>query len=124
MPQGGTHAVTVPGAVAGWAALHASFRTDDAGVGAGAGHGDCARGFPVSELTAAEWRGSLAPLRAHPTAGRTFLPDGGRHTRARCSGIPIWRARYAQLAAAGRDAFYEGEIATPAAGLLGQTSAA
>jgi gamma-glutamyltranspeptidase/glutathione hydrolase len=118
MPQGGPHAVTVPGAVAGWGALHRRFgRLTLASVLAPA-VAIASEGFPVSELVADEWRGSLATLRAHPSAGRTFLRDGEAPHAGALFRNPDLARTYAQLAAAGRDAFYEGEIAARVVGAL------
>src|SRR5262245_53551905 len=55
MPQTGIHSVTVPGAVAGWMALHEKFGHDsfDTNLSAAIAHAE--QGFPVSEITASEW---------------------------------------------------------------------
>ena len=78
MPQSGIHAVTVPGAVAGWALLHERFgRLSLEAILSAAIH-LAEEGFPVSELTAAEWAGSEATLRADASASRTpSCRDGG-----------------------------------------------
>ncbi|HEY6508727.1 MAG TPA: gamma-glutamyltransferase [Vicinamibacterales bacterium] len=111
MPQAGVHAVTVPGAVAGWAALHGRFgRLPLAKVLAPAM--SVARGgFPVSELTAAEWQGSESTLRGSASATRTFLPRDRppRVGEMFCNADVAWT--YEQIAAGGREAFYEGDIA-------------
>jgi gamma-glutamyltranspeptidase/glutathione hydrolase len=111
MPPTGIHAVTVPGAVAGWSRLRDRFgrkpwsRILDAGIAA------AHDGVPVTELTAAEWAGSGALLRDHRQASATFLP-GGRAPRAgELFRNPDLAWTYEQIAANGREAFYQGEIA-------------
>jgi gamma-glutamyltranspeptidase/glutathione hydrolase len=111
MPQAGIHAVTIPGAVAGWAALHARFGRLPLSRVLAPAVSMARDGFPVSELTAAEWQGSELTLAAHPNAIRTFLPAG----RAPRVG-EIFRNRdlartLDQIGAHGRDAFYDGDIA-------------
>src|SRR6266850_3510550 len=55
MPQQGIHAVTVPGAVSGWMALHERFgkATLETILSAAIAHAE--NGFPVSEITSLEW---------------------------------------------------------------------
>ena len=69
-------------------------------------------GFPVPEITAAEWAGRRSPA-ARRRRGRARLPAGrpGAARRARCSGIPISRRPIARSPSDGRDAFYRGDIA-------------
>ncbi len=111
MPQSGAHAVTVPGAVAGWTLLHERFgrvpltRLLESAIAV------AEQGFPVAEITSEEW-GNQAPfLRRDPEAARTFLPEG----RPLALG-EVFRNRdlawtYRQIAANGREGFYEGEVA-------------
>jgi gamma-glutamyltranspeptidase/glutathione hydrolase len=112
MPQTGIHAVTVPGAVSAWAALGGRFgRLPLADVLAPAirlADG----GFPVPEITAAEWAGSEGLLREDGEAARVFL-SGGRAPRVG----EVFRNgdladTYRRIAAGGRDAFYAGDVAT------------
>jgi len=118
MPQAGPHAVTVPGAVAGWAALHRRFGQMTLASVLAPAMAIAREGFPVSELVADEWRGSVATLRASPSAGRTFLQDGEAPHAGALFRNPDLAHTYAQLAATGRDAFYEGEIAARVVGAL------
>ena len=76
MPQQGIHAVTVPGAVSGWMALHERFgkATLETILSAAIAHAE--NGFPVSEITSLEWLGSMSLLRSDPSAGAAYLPDG------------------------------------------------
>lgn len=112
IPDLGPLAVSVPGAVDGWFALHNRF-----------GHLPMAdilapaiqyaeTGFPVSELIAFYWQQSIPRLARFPGFLDTFTVDG---RRAPAEG-DIWRnpdlaQTYRRLAAEGRDVFYEGPLA-------------
>src|SRR5262247_2394936 len=76
MPQHGIHAVTVPGAVSGWMALHERFGRAPLDVILSAATAHAEDGFPVSEITALEWAGAMPLLRTDANAIRTYLPDG------------------------------------------------
>src|SRR5262249_23097334 len=54
MPQQGIHAVTVPGAVSGWIALHERFGRTPLSTVLSAAIAHAEHGFPVSEITALE----------------------------------------------------------------------
>jgi len=111
MPQTGIHAVTIPGAVAGWAKLHERFgRLKLADVLAPA-IAVAEQGFPVPEITAAEWEGSTALLRATEEAARVYLPGGSAPRVGQVFRNPDLAMNYRMIAADGRDAFYRGPIA-------------
>jgi gamma-glutamyltranspeptidase/glutathione hydrolase len=111
MPQTGIHAVTVPGAVAGWALLHQRFGRArfesilEPAIAAAEG------GFPVTEIVAAEWANAERFLRDNPQAALTYLP----RDRAPAAGEMFRNAdlgqTYRAIAANGSDAFYQGDIA-------------
>jgi gamma-glutamyltranspeptidase/glutathione hydrolase len=110
MPQSGPHAVTVPGAVAGWDALHRRFgRAGFASVLAPA-IAIAREGFAVSELVAGEWQGSEAALQADAGASRTFLVDGRAPAAGTIFRNPDLAASYELIAASGGAAFYEGDL--------------
>ena len=111
MPFGGIHTVTVPGAVAGWVALHQRFgRLPLADVLAPAIF-YAARGFPVSDVIAARWAQWTDKLSADANAAATYLPDG----RAPRSGELFVNRDLAKtlrrIAADGASGFYEGATA-------------
>jgi gamma-glutamyltranspeptidase/glutathione hydrolase len=111
MPQSGIHSVTVPGAVAGWMALHEKFGRVpmDTVLSAAIGHAE--NGFPVPEITALEWAGSVPALRSDRNATTTYLPAG----RAPIAGVVFRNPDLARtlraIARDGGDAFYRGDIA-------------
>ena len=76
MPESGIHAVTVPGAVAGWEALRARLGTWPMSDLLAAAIFYADEGFPVSDVIAASWMGLTEKLAAEPDAAKTYLPDG------------------------------------------------
>jgi gamma-glutamyltranspeptidase/glutathione hydrolase len=111
MPQTGIYSVTVPGAVAAWSALSARFgRLSMADVLQPAIR-IAERGFPVPEITAAEWEGGRELLLADAEAARVYLPGGQPPRVGQVFTNPDLAFTYRLLASEGRDAFYTGEIA-------------
>ncbi|HYS26544.1 MAG TPA: gamma-glutamyltransferase [Vicinamibacterales bacterium] len=111
MPQNGIHSATVPGAVSGWMALHGKFGRlpFDSLLSAAMAHAE--NGFPVSEITALEWQGSVVQLRdRHATA--TFLPGGRAPAAGELFRNPALARTLGAIAREGGDAFYRGEVAT------------
>jgi gamma-glutamyltranspeptidase/glutathione hydrolase len=111
MPQGGIHTVTVPGAVAGWDALHAKLGSLPMSALLAPAIAYADEGFPVSDVIAAHWALLADKLAAEPNAAATYLPDG-RPPRAgeifRNGGLASSLRRIAQRGATG---FYEGPTA-------------
>jgi gamma-glutamyltranspeptidase len=113
-PRGPRAALTVPGAVDGWAQAHARFGRMP--------FADCLRpaidlardGFPVAESPAryaAEYRDLLA--------GTPYLgPGGAPPRRGDILRLPRLADTLEAIATGGRDAFYEGEIAAAIAAHL------
>jgi gamma-glutamyltranspeptidase/glutathione hydrolase len=111
MPDLGIHAVTVPGAVAGWGALSARFgRLPLADVLAPA-IAYAEDGFPVSDIIASRWAGWVEKLASDPETAKTYLVDG----RAPRAGEIFRNARLAaslrRIAVDGADGFYLGPTA-------------
>ena len=111
MPQTGIHSVTIPGAVAAWSRIHERFgKLRFADVMAPA-IGVAEQGFPVSEITAAEWEGSATLLQATEESARVYLPGGWAPRVGQMFRNPDLAMNYRMIAADGRDAFYRGPIA-------------
>jgi len=111
MPQTGIHSVTIPGAVAAWSMLHQRFGKLPLADVLAPAIGIAEAGFPVSEITAAEWEGSTALLQASEESARVYLP-GGRAPRAGdVFRNPDLAMSYRLIASDGRDAFYRGPLA-------------
>jgi gamma-glutamyltranspeptidase/glutathione hydrolase len=111
MPQIGIHSVTIPGAVAGWSMLSGRFGTLPLADVLAPAIGIADTGFPVSEITAAEWNGGAALLQATEESARVYLPGGWAPRAGQLFRNPDLAASYRALAEHGRDAFYRGSIA-------------
>jgi gamma-glutamyltranspeptidase/glutathione hydrolase len=112
MPAAGIHSVTIPGAVAGWQALHQRF-------------GKLAwkelfqpaifyaqNGYPVPEIIHGYWEGSAEGLQADPESRRTFLPGGRVPAAGEIFKNPDLAKALRLVARAGAAAFYRGKIAS------------
>ena len=110
MPQAGMHSVTVPGAVAAWSKLRDRFGRKPLGELLSSAIHIAEEGFPVPELTAAEWKSSEAHLRTNHEAARLYLPNNQAPAVGQIFRNPDLAATYRTLAADGRDAFYRGTI--------------
>src|SRR5438128_10866743 len=111
MPQTGIHSVTVPGAVSGWMALHEKFgrASFDTILSAAIAHAE--NGFPVSEITALEWLGSVPALQVDRSAAALYLPGGRPPASGDLFRNPDLARTLRAIARDGRDAFYRGEVA-------------
>lgn len=111
MPQLGIDSVTVPGAVDGWAKLHARwgklpwrdlfqpaiFYAD--------------HGLPVAEIIHDYWKGAESSLESNPESRRVFLPDGKVPEFGQVFKNPDVARALSLVANQGESAFYKGEIA-------------
>jgi gamma-glutamyltranspeptidase/glutathione hydrolase len=111
MPQAGIDSVTVPGAVAGWQALHKRF-----------GHlpwkdlfqpaiSYAEDGYPVPELIASFWSDSVDWLSKDPEAMRIYLPGGKPPAPGQVFQNHDLAKSLRLVAENGPDVFYKGEIA-------------
>ncbi len=111
MPYRGIHAVTVPGAVGGWTALHDQFgKLPLRDVLAPAIH-FAEHGFPVAEITAGLWSRSQEMLAGDPASAATFLIDGTTPAPGQIFRNPDLAATLRRIAERGRDGFYRGATA-------------
>ena len=120
MPQTGIHSVTIPGAVAGWSKLHERFGTLRLADVLAPAIGVAEQGFPVSEITAAEWQGSATLLQATEESARVYLPGGWAPRVGQMFRNPDLAMNYRMIGADGRDAFYRGPIAQRIVGCSAQ----
>jgi len=111
MPPAGIDSVTVPGAVAGWHALHerfgrlvwkdlfqsAIFYADD--------------GYPVPEIIASYWNDSADWIANDAEARRVYLPNGKPPSVGQVFQNHDLAKALRLVAQNGADAFYKGEIA-------------
>lgn len=105
------HAVTVPGAIDGWAKLvadHGTRSLKDLLQPAIAYAGD---GFVVAPRVGTDWAGAADRLAANANAAKHFLVDGKAPAIGDVMRFPNLARTLTAIADGGRDAFYEGEIA-------------
>lgn len=112
MPGSGIDSATVPGCVAGWAAMHARFgKLPWKTLFEPAIH-YALEGFPVSERVAASWGGSQLPRLQKPEAApEIFLPQGRPPKEGDVFRNPALAKAYQLIAEQGAAAFYQGPIA-------------
>jgi gamma-glutamyltranspeptidase / glutathione hydrolase len=111
MPRSGIDSVTVPGAVAGWDALHQRFGRlpwKDLFHSAifYADHG-----YPVPEIIQAYWATSADWIANDPESRRVFLPDGKPPALGQIFNNPDLAKALRSVAQDGPAAFYKGDIA-------------
>lgn len=111
MPSRGIHTVTVPGAVAGWAALHDRFGALPLSDDLAPAIYFAENGFPVAEITAGLWSHSREMLAADPSSAATFLIDGETPAPGQVFRNPDLAATLRRIAEQGRAGFYTGETA-------------
>jgi gamma-glutamyltranspeptidase/glutathione hydrolase len=78
VPYRGARAITVPGALSGWAALLEEFGTMSLADALAPAIEIAQGGFPVTPIISSQWRGTEEILRSDPGARATFLLDGNR----------------------------------------------
>jgi len=82
VPYRGAGAVTVPGALSGWAALLEEYGTLSLAQALAPAIDIAENGFPVSPIIAGQWRGNVRTLTRDPGARATYLIDGERAPEA------------------------------------------
>ena len=110
MPGSGIDSVTVPGCVAGWAAMHKKFGKLPWAVLFEPAIHYANEGFPVTERIAASWGGPTNVGRLSRVEGgaAVFLPVPAEGQLFK---NPALGKAYALIAEKGADVFYRGEIA-------------
>ncbi len=111
MPMFGTDSVTVPGAVAGWNALHQRFGKlawKDLFQSAISYADD---GYPVPEIIASYWNDAAETVSQDAEARRIYLPGGKPPVVGQVFQNHDLAKALRLVAEGGADAFYKGEIA-------------
>jgi len=111
MPSRGIYTVTVPGVVAGWEAMRAKFGTLPLRDLLASAEFYADQGFPVTEVIAGEWSGSVKLLEAEPNAARTYLPNGRAPKPGEIFKNPDLAASLRLIQENGARGFYEGKTA-------------
>ena len=112
MPQFGIDSVTVPGAVAGWNALHERFGKlgwKDLFTPAITYARD---GYAVPEFVHGYWEDSIDTLQNDPESRRVYLPGGKAPDLGQKFSNPDLAKALSLIADNGASAFYSGEIAS------------
>jgi len=111
MPGAGIHAVTVPGAVDGWAKMHERYGKlpwKDLFQSAIA---YAEQGHPVANALHEAWETNAGRLRDDPESVRIFLPGGMAPKEGELYRNPQMAHALRLVAEKGRGVFYKGEIA-------------
>lgn len=124
IPGDGPKTITVPGALSGWAALLERHGTLTLAEALAPAIALADEGFPISDVTAAEWAVFAGLLKEDAGARATFLVDGGRPPgRGEWFANPDYARTLRAIAQEGPGVLYGGElgrrIATHVRGLGG-----
>ena len=111
MPLFGIDAVTVPGAVEGWAKLHARFGKLPWAQLFTPAIFYARNGYPVPEVVQGYWEAAVSTLAADPESRRVFLPGGKVPALGQVFRDPELAETLSLLASQGPRAFYQGPIA-------------
>ncbi len=111
VPYRGAGAITVPGALSGWAALLEEYGTLTLAEALRPAIAIARSGFPVTPIIARGWRGTEEVLRRDPGATATFLIDGQRGPEAgEWFQNPDMAETFSLIAREGKGALYGGSL--------------
>ena len=111
MPERGAFTATVPGAVAGWDALHQKFGTLPFSTLLAPAIYYAENGFPVNQVTAGLWSRSVRFLSEHPNSASTYLINGTAPRAGQIFRNPDLAGSLRLIAEHGRDGYYKGRTA-------------
>jgi gamma-glutamyltranspeptidase/glutathione hydrolase len=111
MPERGVYTVTVPGAVAGWNALHERFGTLPFSTILAPAIYYAENGFPVNQVTAGLWSHSVKFLASHPNSAATYLINGKSPAAGQVFSNRDLAGSLRRIAELGRDGYYKGATA-------------
>jgi gamma-glutamyltranspeptidase/glutathione hydrolase len=111
MPAAGINTATVPGAVAGWNALHHRFGKLPWSDLFHSAIFYASEGYPVPELIHGFWEGEDAPLSKDPESARVYLPNGKHPDVGQIFRNPDLAKALRLIADHGSDAYYKGDVA-------------
>lgn len=111
VPYRGPRAITVPGALSGWAALLEEYGTLSLSEALQPAISIARGGFPVTPIIAGQWKGTEDVLARDPGATATYLLDGERAPRAgEWFRNPDMAETFSQIAREGPGALYGGDM--------------
>lgn len=105
------HAVTVPGAIAGFDRMLRLYGTRDFAEVLAPAIRYAEEGHPVAPRVAYDWAGEAARLARNPGAARHYLKNGGAPVVGDVMRYPALGATLRQIATKGAAGFYTGEVA-------------
>ena len=111
VPATGPLSVSVPGAVDGWHCLHRRWGRLPGELLLAPAIDYARRGFPVSEVIAAEWADNARRLGDQPGFAAAFLPAGRAPAAGEIFRNPALAATLELVARGGSAAFYRGPVA-------------
>jgi gamma-glutamyltranspeptidase/glutathione hydrolase len=111
IPASSAQSVTVPGAVAGWAALHDKFGKLSLKSDLAPAIYMAERGIPIPEMDAQAWKIFAPQFQKSPGFARTFLPEGHPLGTGEVFRNPDLARTLEQIAANGANGFYRGPVA-------------
>jgi gamma-glutamyltranspeptidase/glutathione hydrolase len=107
----GIHTLTVPGAVAGWEALHSRFGKLGLDQILAPAIYYAENGYPVTERIAESWAGIAKRMSTAPNFASTWLIDGRAPRTGEKFSNPDLAGSLRLIATHGRDGFYKGRTA-------------
>jgi gamma-glutamyltranspeptidase/glutathione hydrolase len=110
-PKRGWDAVTVPGVIAGWEALHAKFGSLPFADLMAPAIEIAERGHALASIVAYKWAAAVPELQDQPGFAATFMPHGRAPRVSELVRFPGHAKTLRRLADEGPRAYYEGEIA-------------
>jgi gamma-glutamyltranspeptidase/glutathione hydrolase len=111
IPKRGLGSVTVPGAIDAFSKVHQRHGALSFGELFEPAIHYATEGFPVSEVIASQWQATAPLLSQYPSSARAYLIDGKAPRPGDVHRQPDLARSLKILAAEGRDAFYQGDIA-------------
>lgn len=111
IPAYGPLPVTVPGAVAGWTALHKKFGRKNFKSLFSSAINYAENGFPVTELIAYYLDGSSKRFKDYPNFADVWMKNGATPKKGEMFKNPELANTYKQIANTYGEAFYKGDIA-------------
>ena len=111
IPRYGPHPVTVPGAVAGWSAMHKRFGNKEFHTLFKSAIDYAINGFPVTELIAYYLEGSAENFQNFPNFKSVWMPNGTIPKKGDIFRNPHLANTYQSIANSYGESFYKGEIA-------------
>lgn len=111
IPNQSIHAVTVPGAVAGWDAMHKRFGQLTLSEDLAPAAYMAKNGVPITEIVAEIWAGAETTFKDQTGFRETYLPNRHAPKTGEIFRNPELARSLEEVGRQGRDAFYRGRIA-------------